>query len=1365
MKRPFLLVFFLIVCSLCCSVHAVIPDVLFRRIEVSNGLSNSQINCIFKDSRGFMWFGTASGLNRYDGFRFIKFYKKNDNKQSVPSNNVTTINEDFERKLWINTSSGYVIYNPATESFDRNIKAWMTSHGMNGEPDRVFIDKRKNMWLNIYGKGCYFYDTKKNKKRFFAQGQKGRSGIPKGQIITFSECKDGIIASYNDGTFICIDGFHGRLLWINRHIPESGGEKNQTYNIFVDSQDNYWIYTLGRTLVYMSKKNEWVDNLGDFAAKMNMKAISKVILTRDIKEDRQGRVWIATDHSGLVVLDYLSHSMRSFVNDKEDPRSIQDNTLQSIYIDDDATMWVGTYKNGVAYYSESTYKFRNIAIGDICTITEDHQGNYWCGSNDSGIVVYNPFTHSSRRYNTRNSALQSEVVVSSCCARDGSMWFGTYNGGLSHYQNGKFITYRKKNGGLANDNVWSIVEDKKGNIWIGTLGSGVQMFDHNTGIFTTYNVANTGIASDFIASLCWDCHGNLVVGNSGNFSVMDIRTKKFTHYKSTRSGKLFSDPSVQQIFVDSRGLIWDGTCSGVNVYDPLTDQLKIIDINDGLYGSVVCSIIEGNDHSIWLASGTGISNVKVIKIGGRWRFKVYSYNDKDGLQARQFNQRSIFMTRDGKILIGGQDGVDIVDSKRIKYNHTDAAVLFSGFTLFNHSVGVGEKYNGRVILKCALNESRELDLRYSENVFSIEFASSNYNLPEKTRFKYKLEGFNDQWFITSETQHGVSFTNLAPGTYTLYVKVINGDGFESSKVSSLKIIVAPPFWGTVWAYIFYAILFVVIVFYFYRVSVRRQQNKFKMEQIRREAEKDHEVDEMKLRFFTNVSHELRTPLTLIVSPLMSMIKEEEEERKRQMLMMIHRNAVRLLSLVNQLLDFRRNDVHGQQLNLLTGDIVNYVQNICNSFTILSDKKISLTFFSAISSLRMSFDEDKIGKVVNNLLSNAFKFTPNGGRVDVSLRILSHGDNKEILDVLELKVSDTGIGIRDEDKTHIFDRFYQAENQRSNSIGGSGLGLNLVKEFVGMHKGHVHVEDNPGGGSVFIVVLPIEHDEKLAIMPHDIPLVSVHDGDFLNYDDENEGAEKVSVHNSGKEYEVMIVDDSQDFLDFMGNILGENYNVTLAHNGKEALDLMRKHKPDIILSDVMMPEMDGNELCRCVKKNPETERIPFVMLTARLAEEHRIEGLENGADDYITKPFNLDLLNLRITNLIKWHNSAGSDGKIHPHIKEVQITSLDEKLVKNATDYVERNLSNSELSVEDLSSALNMSRVHLYKKLLSLTGNTPSEFIRLIRLRHAEQLLRQSQLSVSEISYQVGFNNPRYFSKYFKEMYGVIPSVYKDERGK
>src|SRR5574344_116624 len=1352
---------------ICCEMfafcaHAAIPDVEFRRIEVKDGLSNSQVNCIFKDSRGFLWFGTASGLNRYDGFRFKKFFTGNEEVHSIPSNNVSAICEDADGNLWMNTSVSYVIYNSSVESFDRNVEGWMAHHGMKGVPDRVISDKNRNLWANIYGKGCYYYNFKSGRAVFFPQKGRGSRCIPKGTVVMMTTIGEGVLLSYNDGTLVCLDGKRERVLWVDRHIPQSGYDKNQSYNVFADSRGNIWIYTLGKTFIYTPRTKSWAKSVGEFTGKNGIKSPVQVILTRAITEDRYGRLWIATDHLGLMVLDYSTKSMKCFVNDKTDDRSIQDNTLQSLYVDNDGTVWVGTYKNGIAYYAESAYKFKNIEVGDVCTITEDKQGNYWFGTNDAGIVAYNPVTHTQRTYNKKNSGLQADVIVSSCVAHDGTIWFGAYDGGLSHYHDGVFTTYRRSSqqGSLANDNVWSIVEDRYGMIWIGTLGAGVQCLNPKTGVFTTYNMAKVGLASDFVASLCLDRSGNLVVGHSGNFSIMNIRTRRFTHFKSTRSGKVFSDPSVQQIFVDSRGLIWDGTCSGVNIYDPKSDQLNVLDNKDGLYGSVVCSITEDSNHSVWMATDNGVTNVKVIRQNGKWKYKVYSYNEMDGLQGRQFNQRSIFFTHDGQILIGGQDGVNVLNLHKLKFNRVPAIVLFSGLTLFDHEVGVGEKYNDRVVLEQSLNESKRLELNYSENVFSIQLASSNYTLPEKTKFRYKLEGFSDKWFTTSESQHSVSFTNLAPGTYTLYVKVINGDGYESNKVSTLEIVINPPLWRTIWAYLLYVVIVAYFIYSMHKASIKREQNKFKIEQIRREAEKDHELDEMKLRFFTNVKHELRTPLSLIISPLATMIKDENDEQKRNMLKLIYRNATRLLTLVNQLLDFRRIDKHGQKLNLLTGDVVNYIQNICNTFALLTDKKVCLTFFTAIPSLTMSFDEDKIGKVVNNLLSNAFKFTSSGGRVDVSLRVL---DKKTVdsEDDLEIKVSDPGVGISDEEKKHIFDRFYQANNQKEQAVSGSGIGLNLVKEFVDMHHGHVSVQDNPGGGSVFIVVLPIICDKDVATMsvqPSEVDntMLSV-----IPISDEKRG----NGTNSEKQYGVLVVDDSQDFLNFMSSVLGEQYNVRLAHDGKEALDIIADHHPDIVLSDVMMPEMDGNELCRCMKKNPETERIPFVMLTARLAEEHKMEGLTNGADDYITKPFNVDMLNMRIANLIKWNVSKGADGKMQPNVNEMKIPPVDETLVPNATEFVESNLADGDMSVEDLSAALNMSRVHLYKKILSLTGHTPSEFIRIIRLRHAEQLLRQSQLSVSEISYQVGFNNPRYFSKYFKEMYGVMPSVYKDEKGK
>jgi len=538
-----------------------------------------------------------------------------------------------------------------------------------------------------------------------------------------------------------------------------------------------------------------------------------------------------------------------------------------------------------------------------------------------------------------------------------------------------------------------------------------------------------------------------------------------------------------------------------------------------------------------------------------------------------------------------------------------------------------------------------------------------------------------------------------------------------------------------------------------------------IEQVKRDAEQSKHLDEMKLNFFTNVSHELRTPITLIISPLNNMIKNETDGDNKNMLELIQRNATRLLNMVNQILDFRKMDENQQQLNLLTGDIVEFVKNICNTFNQLVSKDITLTFYSSVGYLFMSFDDDKIGKIINNLLSNAYKFTSAGGRIDVSMRVIYNNDSERTKeDMLEIRVSDTGEGIDDEEKKHVFDRFYQVHSEKGQTYGGSGIGLSLVKTFVDMHGGTLSVSDNPGGGTVFVIYLPIHNDSTQTVVRteelseksnEEVRLV-------LNHDEKNvtkKDIPAIPVYASLAKTDVLVVDDSDDFLSFMTEVLTADYNVRVAHNGIEALKLVAEKKPDIILSDVMMPEMDGNQLCRELKSDINTSGIPFIILTARMAQEHKIEGLENGADDYITKPFNMDLLNLKIQNLIKWHKGPRQK-LITPKIKQLEITSVDQQMVNDATKYVEDNLDNTDISVETLSADLNMSRVQLYKRLLSVTGTTPSEFIRTIRLQHAEQLLRQSQQGVSEIAYQVGFNNPRYFSKYFTEMYGVTPSLYK-----
>lgn len=584
------------------------------------------------------------------------------------------------------------------------------------------------------------------------------------------------------------------------------------------------------------------------------------------------------------------------------------------------------------------------------------------------------------------------------------------------------------------------------------------------------------------------------------------------------------------------------------------------------------------------------------------------------------------------------------------------------------------------------------------------------------------------------------------------VKAINSDGYVGMKEATLGIVVNPPFWMSWWAYLLYAIGLVVVLFLARYRMLKREREKFHLQQIENEVAKNEEINNMKFRFFTNVSHELRTPLTLIISPLEGMLKETTDELQSTRLQLMYRNAQRLLHLVNQLLDFRKGEMSTHQLSLSEGDIISYVHSVCNSFLLMADKKhIQFSFFSGIDTFSMAFDADKVGKIVMNLLSNAFKFTPEGGRVTVMIEHVAGTP-----DMLEIKIADTGIGISDVDKEHIFERFYQADHKGVEETTGNGIGLSLVRDFVTLHEGEVKVFDNIGTGSVFVIQFPVKHVETQVQLP---PETGISIGE--------EEDKEIKEETERKDFPLLlIVDDNEDFRIFMRYSLELQYRVKLAVNGNEAWEMMQEELPDLVISDVMMPQMDGNELCRLIKQDKRTAHIPVILLTARQNTEAKLEGLQTGADDYVTKPFNMTILVLRIRKLIelsRYHRVT--QGMIDPAPSEIVITSLDEKLIEKAIKYVEDNMSRTELSVEELSRELGMSRVHLYKKLLQITGKTPIEFIRVIRLKRATQLLRESQLHVSEVAFEVGFNNPKYFSRYFKDEFGVLPSVYQEKEGK
>lgn len=1310
----------LIITLLCFSSLMYASEFMFKHLEVKDGLSNNQVLDIFKDSEGFMWFATASGLNRYDGCQMTLFRSYNADPASLPDNYIKSIQEDYKGNLWILTGVGYAIYNSESETFNREVHAWLCEVGIDGTPALVYIDHNKNMWFYIKGKGCYLYipESQLLYPLLFDTHQ-----LPEGDITDIVECREGILLVYNTGRLVCLDTRTNKIKWQQDDLArELGTDKQGIFTLFVDRDNDIWMYSPFGIWVYSPEQKKWLSWLANIIKRRSHNMV------RAVSQDKQGRIWIGTDQDGIDILDKKTGEVRQLRNKAGDERSLQNNTVMVLYEDSSETMWVGTYKKGISYFNECAFKFGAEYMGDISCIEEDKEGYVWLGINDVGIIYWNSVTGNRAAFPQKGTdKLITDAIVCILKASDGKLWIGTLGGGLICYDNGRIIHYKKnipeRQNSLAHNNVLALAEDKQGIIWIGTLGGGVQSLNPKTGLFTTYNTTSAGLISDYVSSLCMGKEGSLWIGTVQGLSELDIETKKVVNLEGTKSGKeYFSDQNISQVYEDSRGLIWIGTCEGLNVYNPKTDELIILGVEQGVSSPIISGIVEDGNENIWVTTARGITNVipAVDLKTGRYIFHSCVYDDKDGLQNSGFNLRSIKKLSSGEIFMGGLYGINRFRPDDIKYNKKCPSVMFTRLFLFNEEVGVGEEYEGRVILDKALNKVDQIKLSYEQNMFSVQFASDNYILPEKTEYAYRLKGFNEE----TTTYDKVTYTNLAPGTYMLKVKAVNSDGYGGDEEASLKIVIYPPFWRSVWAYIVYSLLVVAVLVLGCYWVLRGERNKFKIQQIKQEIERNQEKADMNLKFFTHVSHELRTPLTLIISPLETLMKEYQSDAVlMDKLNIVQRNAVRLLNLVNQLLDFRKIDVNGYYLSLSDDDIISYIHTICDSFISLSEQKdVSLTFYSAVSSLNMLFDGDKMREVMMSLLSNAFKFTCSGGRVDVFVSLVEGQDSREML---EIRVADTGIGIKKEDRERIFGHFYQVDYPDMSFSGGGGS-LSIVRDFVTLHDGTVNVMDNTPVGCVFIIHIPVKRSGGKPMKIEQVQVVdkSVEDISTLQV------PESYVASNVGEE--------SKEELNHIITIEGLEEDIRRLESGNteeiaeekniETISAVAPQRATVI----QLVEGESNEMITHIIP---PEGVPE-MVTAVPEEKSELE---------LKTVWNHAYIDLKPSG--------------------TAITSMDEKLINHAVKYVEDNIARSDLSVEELSKELGMSRVHLYKKLLAITGKTPIEFIRIIRLKRAAQLLRGSQQNISEIAYQVGFNNPKYFSRYFKEEFGILPSAFQYKQGR
>jgi signal transduction histidine kinase/ligand-binding sensor domain-containing protein/CheY-like chemotaxis protein/AraC-like DNA-binding protein len=1303
---------------------------VFRHLNVENGLSNNNVKAILKDSEGFLWIGTDNGLNRYDGYNFKVYQPKEKDSNSLLSNDIGNLQEDASGNLWIRTDMIYCIYNRDKDNFITDIPSYLLTMGIriNGEY-KVHIDKKHNLWV-IQGQDVFYFDfSHKALKTFRIEDLPEET--PKLSVSDDGEnlylLWDSILLKIENRTKKCerID---------NACLPPNPIAGNHD-NVYIDHHGGIWVYSDTNEWIFhkRNKKSEWRQ------IRLHSEITTSSNAIRSILDSSDGRIWIGTDHKGVFIYDYVNDNLINLLNNPVSPTSLASNRINTIYRDDSGVIWLGNFKKGISYYHESFHEFidtQHQECGDIASILEDKAGNIWLGTDGNGLYI----KEKQKGFAIRKLPIPDIAIISLLEDHKGRIWAGSYRDGLFCYDNSSIRHFTPENSKLPHSDIWSMKEDRYGNLWIGCVRETLVCFNPDMNIGTSYLLP--GGYGIYALNIFYDHGDKMYIGTTYGLCVMDIMTKipemLYTNRKGTQA---FKQPFISTVFKDDRDILWLAHKQGLTAWDLKSDSLYRFDVTNGLCDNLIKSIIQDNHRNMWFATSNGLSILEVTQdVGKGLDFSFRNLSTRDGLSENYFNSHSACKLSSGDLLLGGTNGYTFINPNKLtEKSRPLAKVYFTNLTIGNQPIEVDSIYEGRKLLTSVLNKATSLSLRHDDNLISIEFAAGDLLNADKIRYAYKLEGLNTQWYYTNENK--VVFTTLPPGSYKLLIKVCNSDGIWNDEATGLSITVSPPIYlcnGAIALYILLTIGIISYVIYRFRKHhhTRLEQQREKMEQ-----EQKLILNEMKLKFFTNISHDLRTPLTLIISPLQMLLSETVDEGICKKLNIINNNAQQLLTLINSLLDFRKLDVGAETLRYKSGDIVCFIREVCTTFQEYAlDHTICFSFMCEVESLNISFDPVKMQKVMNNLLSNAFKYTPDKGEINVHL----YCEDENVC----ICVADNGQGIADKDKKHIFERFYQLPQTQEKT--GSGIGLHIANEYVLLHKGTISVTNNFPKGSVFTVKLPIVTDtgEK------EEPLPEALSGDKVPDEPSAPALEEAR-------YTILLVDDNKDFCSFMSEFLSGEYAIRTAYNGAEALKVLEENNINIVVSDIMMPVMNGTELCRQIKTNMQWSHIPVILLTARMAEEYRTEGFEQGADDYIVKPFDFNLLKLRIKKLIEWtercHRKFSLKMEVAPN--EITITPLDEQFIGKAIKIVEERMSDSDFSVEMLGAELGLSRSHLYKKLMCITGKGPADFIRIIRLKRSKQLLEKSQKQIAEIAYEVGFNSPKRFTINFKNEFGISPSDY------
>ncbi|WP_321827113.1 two-component regulator propeller domain-containing protein [Maribacter dokdonensis] len=1345
----------------------------YNFVTIDEGIPKSAITGILQDNDGLIWIATyGEGLYNYNGTDLKAFKQNSTDSTSINSSIVHTIYLDSKDQLWVGTSKGLNLYNRTLNNFTS-----YNSKGIKDVPVFSINESSKGvLFIGTQAHGLYTLDPNTNKI----------SEIRDALASNGSKSVINAIVSLPQGNMMI-----GSNLGLYHYNAEKdilneqkiGNDKNSyaIQSLSVDENHNIWVGTFSKGLLKLTRNDQGVFSSQQFSF------TDKRIF--GIKKLDNQTIICATENDGVFVLDTFGNPIYNYTYDKFDPNSIRSNSIWSVFVDNQDRIWLGYYNKGIGVYDKFYDKFHDIQSLPYSTnslqspsvtgILQDTDNNLWIGMDGGGIDKYNlktqEFHHLSDDQNYKS--LEKLDIQTLFLDNDENLWAGTWSSGIYFLpKNGnKVINYtiNNTNGGLTSNSITNFAQDTNGKIWIATFFGGLHSFDPGTRLFNNHADAsfNTSLGKEgHIRSILIDDNDHIWIGGPyGLLKAYKNNEEKFVtqvfNEIITGDSSVENNINSRALFQDSQKNIWLGTYEkGVCKINSKQNTIEWFNTKNGLELENVSSIIEDNNGNIWIGGDSGLSMIDTNTN------EIFNYNKEDGLLANNFNYNAVTKDNDGLLYFGNYEGIDYFNPTNILKNGHEPRVYFTDLKLFNTSVKPNDTDSP---IQKNIDQVEHLTLNAKQYVFTLEFAAINFTRANNNNYAYYLEGLEDNWNYVGNNRTA-TYTNLYPGDYVFHVKASNNDGVWTESPLQLPITILAPWWATKWAVGAY-VLFIIGLVYIINWYLNKRREERRIIQLERSQRQQEELlNEKKIQFFTNISHEFRTPLTLIMNPIMDIMETNNyklnkglKEKHR----IIYRNAQRLKNLIDELMDFRKLHLHKMTLNSSKINAYKFVKEITKHFEEEAFEKNILLSTETDDNIEMDFwgDPGLLEKVIFNLLSNSFKATPENGVITLGIYAHMHKVIFPLLNdstprnALEISIEDTGSGINKEDIEHIFKRFYQASDKTQQYFGssGTGIGLELVQSFVQLHKGMVEVESEVGQGTKFTLLFPLGKDHL------DSSELSIPTGKANKDIEEEYAMEDVSSNalfdlETENKKTILIVEDNTELRIYLKNKLRADYTVVEAENGKIGLQIALKGIPDIIITDVIMPEMDGFEFCKQIKEDLKTSHIPVIMLTAKAMSSDKIKGIDSGADAYLNKPFEMKLLKSYINRLIEsrqqfLENNINDKNKI---TLLDNTSNLDKTFMQKVLDYVNENLGEPDLNVEHLADDMSLSRSQLYRKIKAITGMTANELIRKIRLKKAKQMIESGSDSISEVGFKVGFSSASYFSKCFKNEFGILPTELK-----